>query len=44
MCNIAFFFSQDNSCENGVGLTKKKGNKWEKGKGANLNGRHEERR
>jgi hypothetical protein len=46
MCNaILYFFScQDDSCESGVGSTKKEGNKWGKGKRANLNGRHEERR
>jgi len=36
MCDIAIFFPKDNSCENGVGSTKKEGNKWGKGKRAKL--------
>jgi hypothetical protein len=40
---LHFFFPKDNSCENGVGSTKKEGNKWGNGKRANLNGRHGEK-
>jgi hypothetical protein len=36
MCNIVFFLRPDNSCESGVGSTKKEGNKWGKGKKGKL--------